>query len=93
MSGTEALKSGDPMKPRKARKTKSAAKEKAVGAPLVRELLEALVAVDGALRMARIDAYDEETLRDSVEALVKAVTQQGMVLKDLLLALEEDAGS
>jgi molecular chaperone GrpE (heat shock protein) len=81
-----------PMKPRNARKTKSAAKGKAVSAALVRELLEALEAVDGALRMARINANDEETFRDSVEALVKVVTQQGMVLKDLLLALEEDAG-
>jgi hypothetical protein len=80
------------MKPRNARKTKSPAKGKAVSAALVRELLEALEGVDGALRMARINANDEETFRDSVEALVKVVTQQGMVLKDLLLALEEDAG-
>jgi hypothetical protein len=57
----------------------------------VRELLEALEAVDGALRMARINANDEEVFRDSIEALVKVVTHQGMVLKDLLLALEEDS--
>jgi hypothetical protein len=79
------------MKPRNARKTKSPAKAKAVSAALVRELLETLEVVDGALRMARLYANDEETFRDSVEALVKVVTQQGMVLKDLLLALEEDS--
>ena len=52
----------------------------------MRELLEALEAVDGALKIGRIKANDE-----SVEALVKVLTQQGMVLKDLLLALEEDS--
>jgi hypothetical protein len=33
--------------------------------------------------MARINANDEEVFRDSIEALVKVVTHQGMVLKDL----------
>jgi hypothetical protein len=73
-------------KPRKLeRKAKSPPRERAVSGLFVRELLEDLEAVDGALRIQKIKANDE-----SVEALVKVVTQQGMVLKDLLLALEED---
>jgi hypothetical protein len=54
----------------------------------VRELLKDLEAIDGAPRIRRIKANDE-----SVEALFKVVTQKEMVLKDLLLALEEDFAS
>jgi hypothetical protein len=73
-------------KPRKLeRNPKSSPRERAVNGLFVRELLGDLEAVDGALSIRRIKANDE-----SVEALVKVVTQQGMVLKDLLLALEED---
>ena len=39
--------------------------------------------------MARLYASDKDDFRDGIEALVKVVDQQGKVLRDLLLALEE----
>jgi hypothetical protein len=41
--------------------------------------------------MARLYAGDKDDFRDGIEALVKVVDQQGKVLRDLLLALEEDS--
>jgi hypothetical protein len=47
-------------------------------------------AVDGALAAAKICA-DKDYFRDSINALSQVIAGQGMVLKDLLLALEEDS--
>ena len=56
----------------------------------MRELLDDLETVDRALASAKIYA-DKDNVRDSIKALVEVVAQQGMVLKDLLLALEQDS--
>jgi hypothetical protein len=72
--------------PKKPRKRKSPTREKAIGTSFVRELLDDLESVDRALISA-----DKGYFRDSIKALVEVVAQQGMVLKDLLLALEEDS--
>ena len=75
---------------KKSRKRKSPKLEKAVSASFVRELLDDLETVDRALASAKICA-DKDNVRDSIKALVEVVAQQGMVLKDLLLALEQDS--
>lgn len=75
---------------KKSRKRKSPKLEKAVSASFVRELLDDLETVDRALASAKIYA-DKDNVRDSTKALVEVVAQQGMVLKDLLLALEQDS--
>ena len=75
---------------KKSRKRKSPKLEKAVSASFVRELLDDLETVDRALASAKIYA-DKDNVRDSIKALVEVVAQQGMVLKDLLLALEQDS--
>ena len=76
-------------KPTKPRKRKPPAREKAVNVSLARKLLEDLESVDHAITMARLYAGDKDDFRDGIEALVKVVDQQGKVLKDLLLALED----
>ena len=75
---------------KKSRQRKSPKLEKAVSASFVRELLDDLETVDRALASAKIYA-DKDNVRDSIKALVEVVAQQGMVLKDLLLALEQDS--
>jgi hypothetical protein len=71
------------------RKKKPPAREKAVNVSLARKLLEDLETVDHAITMARLYAGDKDDFRDGIEALVKVVDQQGKVLKDLLLALDD----
>ena len=78
--------------PKKARKRKSPTRKKAVSVPFVRGLLDDLDKVDRALTIAKRCADDKEDFRERIEALVEVVAQQGMVLRDLLLALEEDSG-
>ncbi len=73
----------------KPRKRKPPAPEKAVNLSLARKLLADLETVDHAITMARLYAGDKDDFRDGIEALVKVVDQQGKVLKDLLLALED----
>jgi hypothetical protein len=70
-------------------KRKPPAREKAVGVSIVRKLLEDLETVDHAITMARLYAGDKDDFRDGIEALVKVVDQQGKVLRDLLLTLED----
>ena len=77
--------------PKKPRKRKSPAREKAISPSFVRELLVDLESADRALAIAKPGADDKDDFRDRIEALVLVVAQQGMVLKDLLLALEEDS--
>jgi hypothetical protein len=78
--------------PKKPRKRKSPSRKKAISVPFVRELLDDLDKVDRSLTIAkRCCADDKEDFRERIEALVEVVAQQGMVLKDLLLALEEDS--
>jgi hypothetical protein len=76
--------------PKKPHKRKSRTREKAVSAPFVRDLLEDIESVDLALATAKICA-DKDHFPESLKALVEVVTQQGTVLRDLLLALEEDS--
>jgi molecular chaperone GrpE (heat shock protein) len=76
--------------PRKPRKRKSPAREKAISAAFVRELLDDIEAVDRALATAKICA-EKDNLRDGIKSLLEVVAQQGTVLRDLLLALEEDS--
>jgi hypothetical protein len=73
----------------KPQKGKPPIRQKAVNVTLVRKLLEDLESVDHAVTMARLYAGDKDDFRDGIEALVKVVDQQGKVLKDLLLALED----
>jgi hypothetical protein len=73
----------------KPRKRKPPAREKAASVSLVRKLLGDLETVDHAITMARLYAGDKDDFRDGIEALVKVVDQQGKVLKDLLVALED----
>ena len=81
-----------PKKPRKLeRKSNSPARKKAVTGPFVRELLENLERTDRALATAKLYADNKDDFLDSIEALVEVVDQQGTVLRDLLLALEEDS--
>jgi hypothetical protein len=75
---------------KKPRKRKSPTREKAISAAFVRELLDDVEAVDRALATTKIFA-DKDNLRDGIKALVEVVAQQGAVLRDLLLALEEDS--
>jgi hypothetical protein len=70
-------------------KAKPPAREKAANVSFVRKLLEDLETVDHAITMARLYAGDKDDFREGIEALVKVVEQQGKVLKDLLLALED----
>jgi hypothetical protein len=77
--------------PKKPRKRKSPT-EKAVSNLFVRELLDDLETVDRALATAKFCA-DKDYFRDSIKALAEVVSQQGMVIRDLLLALEEDSDS
>jgi hypothetical protein len=70
-------------------KKRPPAREKAVNVSLARKLVEDLESVDHAITMARLYAGDKDDFRDGIEALVKVVDQQGKVLKDLLLALED----
>jgi len=70
-------------------KRKSPAREEAIKLSFVRKLLEDLETVDHAITMARLYGGDKDDFRDGIEALVKVVDQQGKVLKDLLLALED----
>ena len=76
---------------KKPRPKKSPTREKTVSAAFARKLLEELETVDHAITMARLYAGDKDDFRDGIEALVKVVDQQGKVLRDLLLALEEDS--
>ena len=76
---------------KKHRPKKSPTREKTVSAAFARKLLEELETVDHAITMARLYAGDKDDFRDGIEALVKVVDQQGKVLRDLLLALEEDS--
>jgi hypothetical protein len=73
----------------KPRKRKPPAREKAATFSVVRKLLEDLETVDHAVTMAKLYAGDKDDFREGIEALVKVVEQQGKVLKDLLLALED----
>jgi len=73
----------------KPRKKKPQTREKAVNISVARKLLDDLETVDHAITMARLYAGDKDDFRDGIEALVKVVDQQGKVLKDLLLALED----
>jgi hypothetical protein len=82
-SSTAMTKSTKPLKKR------PPTREKAVNVSLARKLLEDLETVDHAITMARLYAGDKDDFRDGIEALVKVVDQQGKVLKDLLLALED----
>jgi hypothetical protein len=70
-------------------KRKPPAREKAATVSIVPKLLEDLETVDHAITMARLYAGDKDDFREGIEALVKVVEQQGKVLKDLLLALED----
>jgi hypothetical protein len=74
---------------KKPRKRKLPAREKTVTVSFTRKLIEDLERVDHAITMARLYAGDKDDFRDGIEALVKVVDQQGKVLRDLLLALEE----
>ena len=76
---------------KKTRPEKSPARKRTISTSFTRKLLEQLEAVDHAITMARLYAGDKDDFRDGIEALVKVVDQQGMVLRDLLLALEEDS--
>jgi hypothetical protein len=71
------------------RKRKLPVREKTVTVSFARKLIEDLERVDHAITMARLYAGDKDDFRDGIEALVKVVDQQGKVLRDLLLALEE----
>ena len=73
----------------KPRKRKPPVREKATTVSVVRKFLEDLETVDHAITMARLYAGDKDDFREGIEALVKVVDQQGKVLKDLLLALED----
>ena len=70
---------------------KSPTREKTISTSFARKLLQDLETVDHAITMARLYASDKDDFRDGIEALVKVVDQQGKVLRDLLLALEEDS--
>jgi hypothetical protein len=74
---------------KKSRPKKSPAREKTISTSFARKLLQDLETVDHAITMARLYASDKDDFRDGIEALVKVVDQQGKVLRDLLLALEE----
>jgi hypothetical protein len=76
---------------KKPRPKKSPTREKIVSVAFARKLLEELETVDHLLTMARLYAGDKDDFRDGIEALVKVVDQQGTVLRELLLALEEDS--
>jgi hypothetical protein len=70
-------------------KRKPPAREKAANVTIVRKLLADMEGVDHAITMARLYAGDKDDFREGIEALVKVVDQQGKVLKELLLALED----
>ena len=76
---------------KKPRPKKSPTREKTISTLFARKLLQDLETVDHAITMARLYAGDKDDFRDGIEALVKVVDQQGKVLRDLLLALEEDS--
>jgi hypothetical protein len=76
---------------KKPRPKKSPAREKTISTSFARKLLQDLETVDHAITMARLYASDKDDFRDGIEALVKVVDQQGKVLRDVLLALEEDS--
>jgi hypothetical protein len=76
--------------PKKIRKAKPRSPEKPVSVSFARKLLDDLETVDHAITMARLYATDKDDFRDGIEALVNVVDQQGKVLRELLLALEEN---
>jgi hypothetical protein len=88
-SGSAGPSSTAMTKSTKPAKAKPPAREKAANVSFVRKLLEDLETVDHAITMARLYAGDKDDFREGIEALVKVVEQQGKVLKDLLLALED----
>jgi hypothetical protein len=77
--------------PKKPRKRKSPTRKRPLALHSCAKLLDDIEAVDRALATAKICA-DKDHFRESIKALVEVVTQQGTVLRDLLLALEEDSG-